>query len=219
MDLSDLESKLFDEPKPVKKAEAPKPVKAEKPEKPKKAEKAEKPKKAEAAKKAPEPEPEPLKLKLLLKEPEEAPKQVFKPSNTAASRSVKYELPSDLPTKVVKQTPPSAKFEVPKFEAPKLPSFSLPAPKPKPVAPPKAVVPAQKDSNAIPAGLALGAVPLVLAPLALLGAGRGALANTKERREKIQQEIAAAEAAKQKRLVKADVDGEAAAGAVVSMDC
>ena len=225
MDLSDLERKLFEEPKPIKKSEAAKPAslradKAKTSEKPKK--QAEKTKKGEkpkvekskkAVKKGSTTDSEPLRLRLLLKGQEEARNEMFKPSNTGVSANVKYELPRALPTKLVTTTSPPTQFVAPKFEAPKLPSFSLPASKP---GSPKSGAPSQTDPNAIPIGLSVGAAPLLLAPLALLGASRDALARTKERREKIQQEIAAAEAAKLRRLVQADIDGEAAAGATVS---
>jgi hypothetical protein len=55
-----------------------------------------------------------------------------------------------------------------------------------------------------------------LAPLVLLGGARGALQGTVARREKIQQEIAKAEAAKKKKAVQAQVDGESLGGALVS---
>jgi len=106
------------------------------------------------------------------------------------------------------------------------PKVEKPAPKPKPVpvakAPPAAkpapVVkePVAKDPNALPAGVALGAAPLLLAPVALLSAGRGALQGTKDRREKIQQEIAAFEAAKAKKAVSSEVDGGGLVTALVS---
>lgn len=80
-----------------------------------------------------------------------------------------------------------------------------PAPTVKPTPPPAVVK--SKDPNAVPAGVALGGAPLLLAPIALLGAGRGVLQNTVARREKIQKEIDAFEAAKKKKQVQAEVDG------------
>jgi hypothetical protein len=49
----------------------------------------------------------------------------------------------------------------------------------------------------------------------LLGAGRGILSGTKERRERIQEEIAEFEAAKKKKQYTAEVDGGTLATALV----
>lgn len=180
MDLSDLEKRLLEEPKPVKSGPKPKPEK--------------KPKKA-----APAPEPVPA------------------PAPVPSAKSSKYDLGG------VEGKP--KKVKAPKEEKPKVekPKVSLPKPTPKPKEPktPKAVAPktpATKDSNAVPAGVALGAAPLVLAPIALLGAGRSVLSATKARRDKIQKEIEEFEAKKAKAKRDAAVDGAGLTTALVSMN-
>ena len=62
--------------------------------------------------------------------------------------------------------------------------------------------------------VALGGAPLALGALGALAAGRGALAGTAARRQKIQEEIAAREAAK--RSLEADVDSGGLVAATVS---
>jgi hypothetical protein len=117
---------------------------------------------------------------------------------------------------------PEKKAPAPKVEKPKV-EKAAPKPKPVPVAKTASVKPAPvakaaavKDPNAVPTGVALGAAPLLLAPIALLAAGRGALQGTKDRRDKIQKEIAAFEAAKAKKAVSAEVDGGGVVTALVS---
>lgn len=83
-----------------------------------------------------------------------------------------------------------------------------PPPAPTPVvksAPPKSTSSASAGTKA--GGVALGVAPLVLAPVALLSAGRSVLTGTVARREKIQKEIAEFEKAKQKKQLQAEVDG------------
>lgn len=65
--------------------------------------------------------------------------------------------------------------------------------------------------------VALGGAPLALGALGALAAGRGALAGTAARRQKIQEEIAAREAAK--RSLEADVDSGGLVAATVSSVC
>jgi hypothetical protein len=144
----------------------------------------------------------------------------------------KYESFAPEPKAAVVQKPPKpAKVEKPKpapkprpvpaprpAPAPKPVAVKKPAPPPKvakasPPKPPKA--PVRADPNAVPVGLALGAVPLLLAPVVLLGAGRGALAGTVARREKIQTDIAKKEADARKKKVQAEVDGSGLGKAVV----
>jgi hypothetical protein len=60
----------------------------------------------------------------------------------------------------------------------------LPQQKPASTAPPSNV-----DSSVLPTGLALGAAPLVVLPLAALAAGRSFLSNTSARRQAIQEAI------------------------------
>lgn len=200
MELSDLEKKLFSASEEKKSAPKPAPKPAPK-----------------AAKPEPKPKPEPKKPKAkkeelsLLKmkeEPAPAPKPV--PAPAKPTKVSKYDLGGV-------EGPPKPKKEKP-APAPK-PEKKAPAPRVKKEKPaPKAVAPkapAVKDPNAVPAGVALGAAPLLLAPIALLGAGRGVLSGTKARREKIQAEIAAAEAAKKKKAVQAEVDGGGVVTALV----
>lgn len=194
MDLSDLEKRLL-EPKEEKKVTKAKPE----------------PKKV-APKPKPEPKkPEPKKPKAKKVEPAPAPTPAPEPVK-GKKASTKYDLGGVEGTpKAKKEKPaPAPKVVKPKAEKPKItPPPKKEKPVPKPAAP---KTPAVKDPNAVPAGVALGAAPLILAPVALLGAGRSILTGTKARREKIQKEIATFEAAKAKKTVSAEVD----AGGVVT---
>jgi hypothetical protein len=67
----------------------------------------------------------------------------------------------------------------------------------------------------LPVGLALGAAPLLLAPVVLLGAGRSALSGTVARREKIQSAIEKKESDARKKKLQSELDGNALTGAVV----
>lgn len=140
------------------------------------------------------------------KVPEEEPKKSKAKKAKKAPEPVPEPKPAPAPA-ATKKAEPKKKAEKPK-PAPK--AKAAPAPKPEPKAP------VAKDPNAVPAGVALGAAPLALAPLALLAAGRGVLSGTKDRREKIQKEIAEFEAARKKKVVDADVDGSGIATALVS---
>lgn len=74
-----------------------------------------------------------------------------------------------------------------------------------------------KDPNAGTVGVALGAAPLLLAPVVALSAARSALGKTAARRQAIQDGIAAKEAAaKAKADISADVDGGGVFAALVS---
>lgn len=161
-------------------------------------------------KKAPtKPEPKKPKAKKEEPKPVPAPAPTPAPEPVKGKKAAKYDL-GGVETKPKKEAPAPA----PKVEKPKV---VKPAPKPvAPKAPPAPKVPATKDPNAVPAGVALGGAPLLLAPVALLGAGRGILSGTKARREKIQAEIAAFEAAQKKKKVQAEVDGSGVATALVS---
>jgi hypothetical protein len=187
---------------------------------------------------------EDLEAKLLEDKPSKAAaaRSVAKPSASkpAAKKSAapveKLELPSydsfaPSPAPKVAEKPKPVKVEKPKpAPKPRPVPPPRPAPAPKPVAvqkpkppppvkkvsppkPPKA--PERADPNAVPIGLALGAAPLLLAPVALLGAGRSALSGTVARREKIQTEIAKKEAAARKKKLQSELDGNALTGAVV----
>ena len=193
MALSDLEKKLLD-PTPEPKAAAA-------------ASKSEK-KKPAAKKEVPKPAPAPVPTPVPAK---------------ATKGKASYDLGGVEGKPKPEKKAPTPKVEKPKVvEAPKKVEKAAAKPKPVPVAKApvvKAVTPAAtKDPNAVPAGVALGAAPLLLAPVALLAAGRGALQGTKERRDKIQQEIAAFEAAKAKKAVAAEVDGGGVVSALVSAD-
>lgn len=160
------------------------------------------------AKKAPAPKKQTSKKVEKKVEAAPVPVPVPTPAPAKGSKKVKY---VDLPT------PPPAPKPAP---APK-PERVRAAPKPKPEPKAKAVVaapstPVEKDPNAGTVGVALGAAPLLVAPLVALSAARGALGNTKARREAIQAEIAAKEAAKKKELT-ADVDAGGVIGALVSI--
>ncbi len=78
---------------------------------------------------------------------------------------------------------------------------------------------AVKDPNAGPVGVALGAAPLLLAPLVALTAARGALGKTAARRELIQEEIATKKrAAAVKDAADTSVDAGGVVGALVSIE-
>lgn len=102
-----------------------------------------------------------------------------------------------------------------KKERKELPKLGLPNRKAKAVAAPKKDT--VKDPNAGTVGVALGAAPLLLAPVVALSAARSALGKTAARRQAIQDEIAAKEAAaKAKADISADVDGGGVFAALVS---
>merc|ERR1711906_86587 len=148
-----------------------------------------------------------------------------------------FSTPAPAPAPAPKQSPAPKPVRKPKPEkappTPK-PKKAAPAPKPEKVAPapkPKAEraskkvvtppVPPQKpdlpkpksDPNAGPVGVALGAAPLLFAPVAALAAARGALSKTVERREQIQA-FAAEAAAKKKLEPNPEIDSGGAATAL-----
>ena len=145
-----------------------------------------KPKK-EAKKKAPAPESEPV----------------------AAPKSKKRSAAK----KVVEAPPAPAPVEKKRKEKKVKKTPAPPPPPPSPVKKVKTVSSASTSTKA--SGIALGAAPLVLAPVVLLGAGRSFLQGTKSRREKIQKEIDEVEKNKKKSILEADVDGGDLAKAVV----
>jgi hypothetical protein len=204
MDLSDLENKATSvklgpvSDKPAPKKESPKPA-------PKPAPKPEPEKKAKKSKKEPEPEP--------------APKPAPEPKAAKLTGSGKYDFAEEKSAKTKKEkaapAPKEAKVKAPPApKAPKAPKAAVSKVVKAPAAPKPVVV---SDPLAKPAGIALGAAPLLLAPIAILGAARGALTGTVARREKIQAEIAAAEIAKKKKQRDAQVDGGGIATAAVSI--
>ena len=154
------------------------------------AEKEKAPKKEKAAKPEPAPKaekPKPKSKKQLKAEAEAAAK-----AEAEAALQAKIEAEAAAAKKAPKQK---------KEKAPKK------APEPKAKAAPVAAPPADSDPNAGPIGVALGAAPLVAAPFVALSAARGTLQRTKERRDKIQAEIDAFEAAQAKKQISASVDG------------
>ena len=137
--------------------------------------------------------------------PKAAPVKVEKP------KPVKVEKPKPVP--VVETPKPVVKAEKPKPTPKKVAPVVVPVPSPPA---PKAVVTAETDPNAS-LGLALGAAPLIIAPVALLAGARGALSKTQARRAEIQKQIDEKEAAKKKAEKQAEVDGGGVVGALVSI--
>lgn len=158
---------------------------------------------------APVPEPEPVV---------KAKKQKVKKSKKVEP-VVEVKAPEPEPAPVVEE--PKLKKgknkKAAKVETPKAPEPPKAAPKKETKkAEPKAV---SKDANAVPAGVALGGAPLLLAPIIALSAARSTLSSTKARRDEIAEEIEVFEAAEAKRLAKknTDVDGATLGKAVVSI--
>lgn len=167
--------------------------------------------KSKAARKAKEPAPEPIKKS----EPIKNGSYDFGGYDFDDKKKKKTR--SSPPPKVDPTPAPVAaerKKAAPKERAPKKskPVVVTPPPRPAPVV--KTTV---SDPNAGPVGVALGAAPLLLAPLGALVATRDILSKTAARRAVIEEEIAAAEAAKEKKLVNADVDAGGLATAAVSI--
>ena len=182
--------KAAPEPKPEKKAAPPKPVRAERT-KPVKAEKVvEAPPQAEAPKVVEMPTydlPEPVKAK----------KGIPAKKGAAPKKAPKADQYIDIPDvkKVEKARPSPFASKARVMARPEVPK-AAPVPK----------APVVVEPNAVRNGIALGAAPLLLAPLAALSAGRSVLAGTKARREKIEEGIAAVEAAKLKKTKDSEVD-------------
>lgn len=203
MSLDDLESKLLTDPAPRGRGKpAPKPA----------------PKKVEAAAAPAPPTPAPTKKERPQKVkyvdlgdvPAPAPAPKAAPVKVEKPKPVKVE--KSKPVEVEKPKPVVVKAEKPKPAPKKAAPVVVPVPSPPA---PKAVVTAEKDSNAS-LGLALGAAPLIIAPVALLAGARGALSKTQARRAEIQKQIEEKEAAKKKAEKQADVDGGGVASALVS---
>lgn len=186
--LDDLESKLLAPPEEAK---------------PKKSKPAPKPKPAKVQKPKPAPKPKPEKAKPkfeLLQDKPSVPAKAAKPAPAKKTVAAKKPAPA------VEKKPVAKKPVVTKKAAPVV----LPKPKPAPE------VTAEQDPLAVPGGILLGSAPLIALPAAIAVLGRETLVNTLERREKIQQEIAAIEAAKAKQAAAADVDGGELTKALVS---
>jgi hypothetical protein len=218
MALEDLEKKLLNpdadtkkskpEPKP-KPAPKPKPEpKKPEPKKSKKEIEAEAKAKAEELKRIAE-----FEKAAAEKKAQEKVRSAAKAVKTEAKK-VKYDLDTPLnkppPVRVKKEMPKVPSFSAPSFSIPSLPK---PAPKPKGVVKPAST--AAADANAGPLGVALGAAPLVAVPFVGLAVARGALSKTAARRAQIQKEIAAAEEARKKKSIKAEVDAGTLAKATV----
>lgn len=172
------------------------------------------------------PEPAPVPSKDVKPKPvPEKPKREPKPVAEKPKREPKPvpEKPKRVPEKpkVVSEKPKSEPKPAPKpvrvLKSP--PAVVLTKPPPPPPSMPKVTLPKVPDTGTIGTGIALGAAPLLLAPLVALGAGRSFLANTAARREQIQQEMAAREAALKKQQRAAEVDAGGLATAVVSIHC
>jgi hypothetical protein len=212
--LDDLESKLLGTPDP-----APAPKKAER---------------AQAPKPAPKvvvaPKSDPMSLEGLSFDEEPLRYMAPKPAPVPKSKQPKpvpvpkAEKPKPEPKAKVEKPKPAPKVEKPKpapkpvvVKAPPAPKKVVAA-KPKKVAPPAPPVKPGDATQTLVTGVALGAAPLALTGLAVLAAGRSALANTLERREKIQAELAErarAEAEKEARKKLTEVDGGQVTGALV----
>ena len=210
MSLEDLENKLLNPATDTKKGKPELKTKSEP--KPKPERKKPEPKKSrkeiEAEAKA---KSEELKRIAELEKAAAEEKMQGKVSSTAKAiktevKKVKY----DLNTPLDKPKPARVKTEMPKppsFSAPSinLPSLPKPGPKPKSVVA-KPASTAAADANAGPLGVALGAASLVAVPLVGLAAARDVLAKTAARRAQIQTEMAAAEEAKKKKAIEAEID-------------
>ena len=140
----------------------------------------------------------------------------FTPASFLHASKTQY---SSLEDKVLKSAPATAAKATPAKAAPvaPVPVVTKAAPAPVPVvAKPAPVVQAVStaDASVIPTGIALGAVPLVLAPLVLLTAGRDTLTKTKARRDELYEQIEKFEKA-QEEAKKRKVDAQVDAGGLI----
>lgn len=153
----------------------------------------------------------------------------FAPASLLNAAKSQY---SSLEDKVLKSAPvaatPAKASSAPATKA--APAKVAPAPAPVAKAPPAPVPVAAKpapvvqatttaDASVIPTGIAVGAVPLVLAPLVLLSAGRDTLTKTKARRDELYEQIEKFEKAQQEaknRKVDTSVDAGGLVKALVS---
>ena len=190
MSLDDLQSKLLtDKPAPVAAAKKSRGRKSKQPE----------------PAPAPTPEPEPV---------------VVAPTKKGRKKVEKYVDLGDVEKPKAKAAPaakPAPKPKIVKAVAPKAPKAERPlrnkvAAPPRPVRAVVAKSEAVKDPNAGLVGVALGAAPLLLAPVVALAAAKGALSKTAARREAIQEQIAEKAAAAAK---KAEPNPSADAGGIV----
>ena len=121
------------------------------------------------AKRAPAPRPKPAPKRAPAPKPVPAPKPAPPPKVEKAPRR-KAPVPAPRPApKKVKSAPKRSRKSPPRVPPP----------------PPKS----RADPLTVPEGIALGAAPLVAAPVVALAAGRSFLQGTQERRAKIQEDI------------------------------
>ena len=192
MSLNDLESKLLTTEPPAKQSKAA-------------------PRKAKTAPPAPVPAPAPEPA-VVDKKQKGSKKYVDLGDVPAPKAKAPAPKPAPKPQPTPVRAPPAP---VKKQERPNRVKAVPPPPKAQPVAIKSETV---KDPNAGPVGVALGAAPLLLAPLVALTAARGALGKTAARRELIQEEIAEKKrAAKAKAAADTSVDAGGVVGALVSL--
>jgi outer membrane biosynthesis protein TonB len=167
----------------------------------------------------PAPKPAPVKKEKPAKKVEEKAAPVAAPAPAPAKKEkatkVKY---VDLPTPP--PAPKAAPVKVEKVKPAPKPKAERAPPAPRPERAAVVSTPGEKDPNAGTLGVALGAAPLLVAPVIALSAARGALSKTQARRAQIQKEIEEKEAARKAKLVaNPDVDVGGVAGALVSYFC
>ena len=218
--LEDLEAKLLapppakaakveqkPKPAPREKVEKPKPepkVKVEKP-KPVPRGKAQKPK-VEAPAPAPAPVPAPAPAPVPAAKSTKSTKKLKKGDYDFSEIAEKKKAPVKI--QAVARTTPKAATAGKGFSLPALPTMG------KNVAAPK--TPVVSDPNAGLVGVALGAAPLLLAPVVALSVGRDFLTKTSARRAEIEKDIAARAAEKARKDKDAEVDAGGLVKAAVS---
>lgn len=161
-------------------------------------------------KKAPEPEPVPAPAPepVAAKKGKKVKAEKYDLSGVDVPKPTPAPKPAPAPKKKIERPAPTPRVKV---ERPK------PTPKARPE--PKAVSTAAKDPNAGTVGVALGAAPLLVAPVIALASARSALSKTAARREEIQAEIAAKKAAEAKKAAakaSPSTDAGGIVGALVS---
>lgn len=193
MSLNDLESKLLTTPEP--------PVTPSKPSR-----------KMKAAPPAPVPVPAPAPEPVVADKKQKGSKKYVDLGDVATPKA---KAPAPKPAPKPQPAPRAPPAPVQKQERPDRVKVVPPPPKAQPVAIKSETV---KDPNAGPIGVALGAAPLLVAPLVALTAARGALGKTAARREQIQEEIAEKKrAAQAKAAADTSVDASGVVGALVSI--
>ena len=218
--LEDLEAKLLAPPPPkaAKVEQKPKPAPREKVEKPKPEPKVkvEKPKpvprgkaqkpKVEAPAPAPAPVPAPAPAPVPAAKSTKSTKKLKKGDYDFSEIAEKKKAPVKL--QAVARTTPKVVTAGKGLSFPALPTMG------KNVAAPK--TPVVSDPNAGLVGVALGAAPLLLAPVVALSVGRDFLTKTSARRAEIEKDIAARAAEKARKDKDAEVDAGGLVKAAVS---